>query len=163
MLLIVGVLVVLGSVSGGYMMAGGHMALLMQPSEFVIILGAAAGSLLISTSPKVVLKLVGQCKGLLSSGLSQNDYADLLSMLYQIFRVSQQSGVMALEEHFEKPEQSQGLALDRFGFRHRDLKDPARGLFRSAIRAAQGGWFEPNQTSDRSRVTPEILDHQFNS
>ena len=49
MLLIIGILVVIGSVCGGYLMAGGHMMLLMQPSEFVIIGGAALGSLSIST------------------------------------------------------------------------------------------------------------------
>ena len=47
MLVIVGALVVLGSVVGGYMMHGGKLLLLSQPAEFVIIGGAAAGSLLI--------------------------------------------------------------------------------------------------------------------
>ncbi len=122
MLLIVGVFVVLGSVCGGYLMAGGHMLLLMQPSEFVIILGAAAGSLLISTSPKVLIKLLGQCKALLGSGLTQNDFADLLSMLYQMFRVSQQTGVMALEAHFENPEQSAILSrYPKFLARHHSV------------------------------------------
>jgi chemotaxis protein MotA len=122
MLLIAGLVVVIASVCGGYLMAGGHMVLLMQPAEFVIILGAAAGSLLISTSPKVLVRLIGQTKGLLASGLTQHDYADLLSMLYQIFRVSQQSGVMALEEHFEHPEQSAILArYPKFLSRHHSV------------------------------------------
>src|SRR5262245_17606846 len=122
MLLIVGLLVVLGSVSGGYLMAGGKMGLLLQPAEFVIIGGAALGSLLVSTPLRVLKSLVVQAKSLLGSGLTQADYADLLSMLYQIFRVAQQSGVMALEEHFEHPEQSPILSrYPKFLARHHSV------------------------------------------
>src|SRR5689334_5426744 len=104
MFLIIGLAVVIGSVVGGYLMAGGHMLLLLQPSEFIIIGGAALGSLLISTPTKTLAKLVKQTTGIFSSGLGKDDYADLLSMLYQLFRVSQQTGVMALEPHFENPD-----------------------------------------------------------
>jgi chemotaxis protein MotA len=106
MILLLGVLVVIGSVVGGYLMAGGHMLLLMQPSEFVIIGGAALGSVMISTPPKVLSKLLKQLTGVMGKGLSSEDYADLLSMMYQLFRVGQQTGVMALEPHFENPEGS---------------------------------------------------------
>lgn len=106
MILLIGVFVVLGSVVGGYLMAGGHMAVLVQPSEFVIIGGAALGSVMISTPPKVLTKLLKQLSGVLGSGLTKDDYADLLSLLYQLFRVGQQTGVMALEPHFENPEAS---------------------------------------------------------
>lgn len=106
MLMIVGVVVVLGSVVGGYLMAGGHLQLLVQPSEFVIIGGAALGSLLISTPPKVLSKLVRQCTAVFGGGLTREDYGDLLSLMYQLFRLAQQMGVMALEPHLEHPEQS---------------------------------------------------------
>lgn len=122
MLLIVGLVIVIASVCGGYLMAGGHMMLLMQPSEFVIILGAAGGSMLVSTPPRILVRLLAQCKELLSAGLTQGDYADLLSMLYQVFRISQQSGVMALEEHFEHPEQSAILSkYPKFLARHQSV------------------------------------------
>ena len=53
MLVIVGILVVIGSVLGGYLMEGGALGVLIQPVELIIIGGAAVGSLLISTSPVV--------------------------------------------------------------------------------------------------------------
>ena len=106
MLLIVGVLVVIGSVAGGYLMEGGQPLVLNQPAEFIIIGGAALGSLLIGTPPSVLKRLLGQLKSLISSGISKTDYAELLAMLYQIFKVAQQSGVMALEAHFEAPANS---------------------------------------------------------
>lgn len=122
MILLGGVLVVIGSVVGGYLMAGGHMLLLLQPSEFVIIGGAALGSLLISTPPRVLSKLVKQLSGILGSGLTRADYADLLSMLYQLFRVGQQTGVMALEPHFENPEASAIMSrYPKFLARHHSL------------------------------------------
>src|SRR5258708_10972712 len=106
MLVIVGALIVLGSVAGGYLMEGGKPLVLNQPAEFIIIGGAALGSLLIGTPPSVIKKLIGQLKTLLGSGTSKNDYNDLLAMLYQLFKVAQQSGVMALEPHFEAPANS---------------------------------------------------------
>lgn len=122
MLIVVGVLVVLGSVAGGYLMAGGHLMLLYQPAEFVIIGGAALGSLLISTPPKVLMKMLKQTRGLFGAGLTKDDFGDLLAMLYQLFRVSQQTGVMALEPHFENPEQSAILSkYPRFLSRHHSV------------------------------------------
>jgi len=121
MLLIVGLIIVMGSVVGGYLMAGGHLILLVQPSEFVIIGGAALGSLLVSTPPKVLAKLLAQCKLLLQPGLNAQDYADLLSMLYQVFRQGQ-SGIMTLEPHFDNPEQSAILSkFPKFLARHHSV------------------------------------------
>ena len=106
MLVIVGALIVLGSVAGGYLMEGGKPLVLNQPAEFLIIGGAALGSLLIGTPPSVIKKLLNQLKTLFGSGTSKTDYSDLLAMLYQLFKVAQQSGVMALEPHFEAPANS---------------------------------------------------------
>jgi chemotaxis protein MotA len=110
MLLIVGAIVVLGSVAGGYLVEGGKILLLNQPAEFLIIVGSGVGSLLISTPPVVVGHLVKQLAGLFGSGVTRADFADLLSMMYQLFRVIQQTGVMALEPHFEKPAESSILS-----------------------------------------------------
>ena len=106
MLLIIGALVVIGSIVGGYLMEGGKMLLLSQPAEFIIIGGAALGSLLISTPMSVLKQLGSQCVGIFRGSLASDDYKDLLVMLYQLFRVIQQTGMMALESHFENPHES---------------------------------------------------------
>jgi chemotaxis protein MotA len=107
MLLIVGFVVVFGGVIGGFLRAGGALGVLNQPAEFVVIGGAAIGSLLVSTPAKVLKMTMSQVKAAMSgAGVSSKDYVDLLSMLYQIFKLVQQSGVMALEAHFEDPAKS---------------------------------------------------------
>ncbi len=106
MFLIIGFVIVIASVAGGYLMEGGNFLVLVQPAEFVIIGGAALGSMLIGTPPSILKALVGQLKGLLAAGSTKEDYKELLAMLYQIFKAAQQSGVMALESHFEKPAES---------------------------------------------------------
>ncbi len=106
MLIIVGAVIVMGAVIGGFLMAGGHLEVLIQPSEFIVIGGAALGSLLISTPLKVVGMLVKQITGVFGAPISKADYIELLSMQYQIFKLIQQSGVMALETHFEDPPKS---------------------------------------------------------
>ena len=106
MLIVVGLLVVVASVIGGFLMAGGHLGVLMQPSEFVVIGGAAIGSLIVSTPKAVLLAIVAQTKSAMGAGTGKDDYVDLLSMLYQVFKQVQQGGVMSLEPHFEDPANS---------------------------------------------------------
>ena len=106
MLLFIGAVVVIASVLGGFMMHGGEVLVLNQPTEFIIIGGAGLGSVLISTPIKVLKALVGQLKALLGSSPGKAEYLDLLSMMYQLFRVIQQSGIMSLESHVEKPAES---------------------------------------------------------
>lgn len=138
MLVIVGFVVVLVGVIGGYLMAGGALGVLNQPSEFVVIGGAAIGSLLVSTPGRVLSDTVAQIKDALSGKeATKQDYVDLLSMLYQIFKVVQQSGAMALESHFEEPANSPILSrYPRFLARHEAvefLSDSAKVIIMGGI------------------------------
>jgi chemotaxis protein MotA len=101
MLVIVGSVVVLVSVIGGFLMAGGPLLVLFQPAELVIIGGAAIGSLIISTPFAVLRAMIAQMLKFFTARPSKQDYLELLGMLYQLFRITQQSGVMALEAHVE--------------------------------------------------------------
>lgn len=122
MFVIIGLLIVIGSVLGGYVMHHGKIALLNQPNEFLIIFGAAIGAMLISTPLPVVTKMAKQIAGVMSPGLTKKDYSELLAMLYQLFRLSQQTGIMALEGHFENPKDSTILSkYPKFLARHESL------------------------------------------
>ncbi len=122
MFILIGLVVVLGSVAGGYVFEGGNLLLLNQPAEFIIIGGAAIGSLLVGTPLKVLKMIGGQVGASLKPGLTKDDYADLLVMLYKLFRLIQQTGIMAVESHFEKPRESSILGKHpKFLARHHSL------------------------------------------
>ena len=110
MLLIVGFLIVAGSVVGGYVLHGGSMLVLWQPTELLIIGGAALGSLIIGTPIKILTGMAGQMKRFFAKGTSADDYLELLGMQYQLYKLVQQSGVMSLEAHFDDPEKSSVLS-----------------------------------------------------
>ena len=89
MFFIIGFVVVFGSVVGGYMGAGGHLDVLWQPFEFIIIGGAALGQMLIG-SPKKVIGGLGKSFGKILKGgkYSKDSYLELLSVLYSVFRLA---------------------------------------------------------------------------
>jgi chemotaxis protein MotA len=122
MLLIVGSLIVLGAVVGGFLAEGGAIGVLMQPFELLIIGGAAVGQLIISTPISVIKAMVTQLKGFFSSGNTKADYLELLGLQYQLYKLVQQSGVMSLETHFDDPSKSAVLSrYPKFLHRHHAL------------------------------------------
>jgi chemotaxis protein MotA len=102
----IGFIVVLGCVIAGYVMHGGNLGILIQPTELLIIGGAAAGGMVVATPATALKAMVGQLAALGKGGSTKKDYVDLLTMLYNLFRQAQQSGVMALETHAENPKAS---------------------------------------------------------
>ena len=54
MLIVIGYLVVIATVFGGYMMTGGHLGALYQPAEFVIIGGAGIGAFIVGNNGKAI-------------------------------------------------------------------------------------------------------------
>ena len=98
MFFIIGFVIVFGSVVGGYLALGGHLGVLWQPFEFVIIGGAAIGAFLIS-NPKPVIGGVAGSFGKILSGpkYTKDAYLELLSVLYSVFRLAKSKGDLALE------------------------------------------------------------------
>jgi chemotaxis protein MotA len=122
MLIFVGAFLVIAAVLGGYTWEGGAIHLLNQPAEFLVIGGAAVGILVTSTPISVLKALVAQFQRLLKPAPARKDFTDLLVMLYQLFRVVQSTGVMALESHFDNPTESPILSkYPKFLQRHEAL------------------------------------------
>lgn len=107
MFFIIGTLVVFSSVMGGYAALGGHLDVLWQPFEFVIIFGAGIGAFIIANS-KTVLGGMGKAMGTLLKGPSYNreSYMELLGVLYSMFKLAKSKGDLALESHVENPGES---------------------------------------------------------
>ena len=106
---LLGILVVLGAVLGGYAFAGGNLATMWQPAEFIIILGAAIGALIVGNAKYVLTEMLSQLKYQFmgGKGSSSSDlYHDLLMVMYSLFELSQKNGIKALDDHVENPETS---------------------------------------------------------
>lgn len=98
---------VFGSVIGGYVMHHGEIAVLIQPNEFVILGGAAIGTLIIANPPSVLKACVAQTMGLLKPNpYGAAAYAELLQVLYEVFQKARKDGLVGLEAHIEEPEKS---------------------------------------------------------
>ena len=107
MLIIIGFLVVILSVVGGYIASHGKLAALWQPFELVIIGGAAFGAFLVSTPMKTVKETFSAAIGTLKGPRYQRqDYLDVLSLLYELLNKARREGFMSLEEHVENPTNS---------------------------------------------------------
>ena len=107
MIVLLGALIVVASVGGGFIMAGGHPAALMHLSELVIIGGAAFGSMVLMAPRKVLMDLFKQSLGTLKGApYSKEAYAELFKALYELFMMGRRSGMVALEEHVMNPESS---------------------------------------------------------
>jgi chemotaxis protein MotA len=88
-------------------MEGGDVGVLIQPAEFIIILGAGLGSVLISTPLKVLIQILQSLtKVLLGGAVSKAQYFELLSVMYELFQMARKDGQLALEPHIEDPEKS---------------------------------------------------------
>jgi chemotaxis protein MotA len=104
---IVGCLIVMGGVLGGFMMAGGHVQALIQPSEFVTIGGASFGALVVMSPTKVMKDLVkGMIQALKGSPFNKAMYADLFRLLYDLLRTARREGLLGLEVHVSHPHDS---------------------------------------------------------
>lgn len=107
MIVIVGCIVVVAAVLGGFTMAGGHVGALIHPSEIVTIGGAALGALIVSSPKKVLIDLM---KGLLASvkgtPFNRAAYEELFKCLYDLLRLARRDGMLALESHISNPHES---------------------------------------------------------
>ena len=115
-----GILIVLGAIAGGFAMAGGHFPVLIQPSEFVVILGAAAGTLITSSPGLMRARVIHAIKTAIKENIpKKSDYLDLLKCQYELFMLARRQGVLALEAHVNEPGKSSIFkkypAVNKFG------------------------------------------------
>ena len=105
---ILGLVIVFGSIIGGYVMHHGQIAVLIQVNEFIIIGGSGLGAFLIANPPALVKKSIVDTLGLLKSNpYNEKAYQELLQVLYEVFQTARKDGLVGLESHIEEPEKSE--------------------------------------------------------
>lgn len=108
MFALIGIVIVIGAVVGGYLMEHGQLAVLFQPAELVIIGGAALGTLLIANPLHIIKGLVsGMISILKGSPYNKKFYLDALKMLNDIFMYARKNGLTKLESDVDEPDKSQ--------------------------------------------------------
>jgi chemotaxis protein MotA len=105
--LILGSLIVLGCVAGGFVLSHGHLAALWQPYELLVIGGAAFGAFFIANPMKLIKAIFGNIGKLLGgSKYNKELYMDALALLYDLLSKARKEGLMALESDVEEPDKS---------------------------------------------------------
>ncbi|ACX87634.1 flagellar motor stator protein MotA [Pectobacterium parmentieri] len=108
MLVILGYIVIVASILGGYLMVGGALGALYQPSELLIIGGAALGAFIVGNNGKAI-KATVRALPLLFKGSKYNKalYMDLMALLFRVMAKSRQQGMLSLEFDIDNPRESE--------------------------------------------------------
>ncbi|MDP1669211.1 flagellar motor stator protein MotA [Phaeovulum sp.] len=151
---IIGIIVIFVMVFGGFMLAGGHLGIVLHamPHEMITIGGAAVGAFVISNDMSTIkhtMKDIGKVfKG---TKWKPADFRDLLCLLFELIRLARQNPV-AIEEHIEAPNDS-----SIFGKYPRILKDhEAVELICDTLRSASMNYNDPHQVE-------EVLEKQLDA
>ena len=156
MFVIIGIVVVIGAVLGGYLMEHGNLKVLIQPAELVTIGGAAIGTVLIANPLHILKALVGGIAGVFGgSKYGKDRYLETLKMLFELFSRARKDGLMALETDSDAPDKS-----PVFSKYPKFLKDHhALHFVCDTIRMAAGGSVEPFDADQMMELDMDVHHH----
>ena len=107
MLVLIGYVIVVLSVFGGFVLSGGHVAALFQPLELLMIGGAAAGAFFVGNNGKAIKSTLKVMPTLLKGSKYTKDlYMELMTLLFEILTKVRKEGLMSIEGDVENPEES---------------------------------------------------------
>ena len=108
MFIIIGIVVVLGAVVGGYLLEHGNLKVLVQPAELLIIGGAGLGTVLIANPLHIIKKIFsGVLSAFKGSPYTKARYLESLKLCYEMLNKARKEGLLALEADIEDPSKSQ--------------------------------------------------------
>lgn len=155
---IIGIVVVLGAVAGGYAMSHGKFPVLWQPAELVVIFGAAIGSMLVANPISNITALVKGILGVLKgSPYNKNYYLDTLKALADVFNYGRKNGLQKLETDIENPKQSQLFTQHKCFTNNHHAMDFVCDTIRTSI-AGGIGHFEIEQSME---ADIDIMKHEL--
>lgn len=157
MFVIIGIVAVFGSLLGGFLMAGGNPITLIVIPEYVIIVGAAVGSLMIANPLPVLKKIINGILGTLKGPkVNKQVYLDLMKMMYEIFQFAKREGLIALEQHIENPTQSSIISkYPSFLANHH-----AVDFFCDTLKVVLSGGVPAHDLEDLMDMDIEALEHE---
>ncbi len=155
---LIGIVVVLGAVAGGYAMSHGKFPVLWQPAELVVIFGAALGSMLVANPISNITALIKSILGVLKgSPYNKNTYLDTLKALADVFSYGRKNGLQKLETDIENPKQSQLFSQHKVFTSNHHALDFVCDTIRTSI-AGGIGHFEIEQSME---ADIDIMKHEL--
>jgi chemotaxis protein MotA len=107
MIAIVGLIIVIVSVLGGFAMSHGPFAVLLAYSEWVVICGTATGTLIVATPGPIIKDMLKKIAAVFKQDpFTRGLYLEALKLLYEMFQIARKDGLVAIESHIEDPEKS---------------------------------------------------------
>jgi chemotaxis protein MotA len=104
---IIGIVVVIAAIMGGYLMEHGNVKVLLQPAELLIILGASIGTVLIANPLHILKKIAAGVVGVFTgSKFTKERYVESLKMMFELFNKARKDGLMGIESDIEDPSKS---------------------------------------------------------
>jgi chemotaxis protein MotA len=107
LLVLIGYVIVVLSVFGGFVLIGGHLSALLQPTELLMIGGAAAGAFFVGNNSKAIKSTMKALPALLKgSKYTKSLYMELMTLLFEILTKVRKEGLMSIEGDIENAEES---------------------------------------------------------
>lgn len=157
MFAIIGIVVVFGAVLAGYLIEKGPLAVLIQPAELIIILGAAIGTVLIANPLHILTKIGGGIGGIFAgSPFSKQRYLETLKMMYELFSRARKDGMMALESDSDAPDKSAIFSKYPSFLKDHHVVD----FVCDSIRMASSGNIEPFDADQMIESDMEVHHHE---
>jgi chemotaxis protein MotA len=156
MFVIIGIVVVFGAVVGGYLMEHGHIMVLLQPAELIIIGGAATGTVLVANPLHILKKIAAGVAGVFAGPrFTTQRYLESLKMMYELLNKARKEGLVALENDVEDPTKSP-IFSKHPGF----LKDHhVLNFVCDTMRMAVSGGVEPFDLDQMMELDMEVHHH----
>jgi chemotaxis protein MotA len=157
--IIIGIIIVLGCVLGGFMLIDGPVGVLIQPSEFIVIVGAAIGSVVAGSPLKLLMMMARRLPvALKGSPYNKTTYSELLRVLYEVFINAKKGGLLSIEEDVNSPAESSIFSkYPKFLNNHH-----AVDFFCDAMKMLVNGAAEPEELETAMEVEMETH-HQENA
>ncbi len=107
MTIILGIILILASILGSFALMGGHLMVLWQPFEYVIILGSGIGSFIVANSMKVIKdSFKGAIEAFTDAVPKDIEYLEVLGLLYSLMRELKGKSRNEVEVHIDNPKES---------------------------------------------------------
>lgn len=159
MIAVAGIAFTFFMVFGGYLLAGGKLAIILKslPFEIMMIGGAAIGAFAVGNSVSSLKQTIKDAKLVFSGNRwRENDYQDLLEVMFQLITVAKRSPV-ELEKHIDEPE-----ASEIFSKAPRLTKDHAAlDLICDTLRSISMNYDDPNQVEELLEKKIDEIKHHL--